>query len=46
MLKGEKVYKNLIQDWLKSFLLVFTSLKMRGNLKNDQFLVEESKTFK
>ena len=42
MLKGEKAYKKLIQDCLKFFLLVFISLKMRGNLKNDQFLVEEN----
>ena len=29
---------------LKIFLLTFTSLKSHGNLKNDQFLVETSKT--
>ena len=45
MLKGKKFYKKLIQDYLKFFLLVLTSLKMSGNLKNGQFLVGESKTF-
>ena len=28
----------------KIFLLVFTSLKMHWNFKNDQFLAEKSKT--
>ena len=43
MLKAEKVYKCFLQDCLKTFLLVFTSLKMHWNSKNEQFLVKKVK---
>ena len=44
MLKSEKVSKCFVQDCLKIFLSVFTCLKMHWSPKNDQFLVEKSKT--
>ena len=44
MLKREKVYKCFVQDCLKIFLLVFTSLKMHGDSKKQQCLIEKSKT--
>ena len=43
VLKAEKVYKCFLQDCLKTFLLVFTSLKMHWNSKNEQFLVKKVK---
>ena len=39
-----KLYKSFVQDCLKIFLLVFTSLKMQENSKTDQFLIEKSKS--
>ena len=43
VLKPENVCKYFVQDCLKIFLLVFTSLKMLKNTNNDQFLVQKSK---
>ena len=43
-LKWGKVYKYFAQGCLKVFILGFTSLKMHWNYKNDEFLVEKSKT--
>ena len=43
MLKPKNVCKYFVQDCLKIFLLVFTSLKMLKNTNNDQFLVQKSK---
>ena len=43
--KREKVWRYLILDWLKIFLLLFTSLKLHRNSKNHQFLAKKkSKT--
>ena len=44
VLKREKVYKRLVQDCLRISFLFFTSLKMHGNSKNDQFSEEKSET--
>ena len=43
MLKNEKVSKYFVQDCLKIFLSVFTSLKIHGNSYNEQLLVEKVK---
>ena len=45
VLKREKVYKGFAEDRLKIFRLVFASLKMRGNSKNDQLYVGKRETF-
>ena len=43
MLKSEKVSKDFVQNRLKIFFLVFTSLNIPWNPKNDKFLEEKSK---
>ena len=43
MLKPEKVYTYFVEDCLEIFFLVFTFLKIHGNSKNDQYLVEQVK---
>ena len=43
MLKPGKVYTYFVEDCLEIFFLVFTFLKMHGNSKNDQYLVEQVK---
>ena len=45
VLKREKVSKNSVQDFLKIFVLVFTTLKMHRNSKNYQFFSRKSKSF-
>ena len=44
MLKSGKGSTCFVQDCLKIFLSVFTSLEMHLNLKNDHFLVEKVKS--
>ena len=43
VLKCEKVYKRFFQETVWIFRLVFTSLKMQGNSKKTQILVEKDK---
>ena len=46
VLAYEKACKYFFHDCMKSFFLVLTSSKIRGNLKNNQFLLEKTKNSK